>query len=191
MFITSLSMLVPPSSGGQVQRWRSHSLTVLRIPGDDRESPLSSHSPRYPFTLTHSHTCSTIYVRLRACTPSAPSKLLSQREMWDMLCMWVPPADTSYPHFIPEGSRQRGRGWEEDARGRSHKTLTLKASPCLWRPASQQGLSDPVTGHCRGQHAPSCAHCHSCQSANYYDPHKWWYLCTLQCLSTDWWSLFN
>ncbi|KAJ4947225.1 hypothetical protein JOQ06_009263, partial [Pogonophryne albipinna] len=54
----------------------------------------------------------------------------------------------------------------KDARGRSQKNVTLKATPCLQRTASQQGLSDPVTGHCRGQHTASCAHCHSCQSAS-------------------------
>ncbi|KAI4830908.1 hypothetical protein KUCAC02_002509, partial [Chaenocephalus aceratus] len=54
----------------------------------------------------------------------------------------------------------------KDARERSQKNVTLKATPCLNCTASQQGLSDPVTGHCRGQHTASCAHCHSCQSAS-------------------------
>lgn len=124
-----------------------------------------SHSQ---FTNTQTHTFTTIYLHVCA-MQSIHSKLFCQHEMWDFVLHARSSSWYNLPPFYPGGQEAKMRRVRrgKDARERSQKNVTLKATPCLNCTASQQGLSDPVTGHCRGQHTASCAHCHSCQSARF------------------------
>ncbi len=130
---------------------------------------MSKHEYSLQIEHTYKHVQQRAYIHASAvqsnnsCLTLIPAWIV-EHFLWASSSDWY-----ELPPFHPGGQQagmKRVRR-AEDARGRSQKNLTLKAAPCLQYTASQWGLCDPVTGHCRGQHTASCAHCHSCQSARF------------------------
>lgn len=119
--------------------------------------------------LYSSSTCSHTHKRLPITQKHNSHPLNYYPSVRCEICVCVPPLLT---HLNPVSSRyarheRRGLKRGEAARGRSHKNVTPKATPCLRSTASQRGRRDPAKRNCGGQLAPRCAHHRSCQSARF------------------------
>lgn len=87
------------------------------------------------------------------CNAINPFKLLSQLHFACQFFEWI----QVHPFLGGrEEAMKRLRGGE-DRRGRSQKTLTPKATPCLQHTVMQQGLGETATAHRVGQtHGKLC-----------------------------------